>query len=124
MTITPDTQHTLRLTMVTVAVHLDVTRLDGGFHFTITNPEQTSTHVPDATALADWLEDEDTNHEGTRDYPGTMYPVNRLTVRKRFHSMTLEELVEVSVISSGHGAGGMIILNYPQTRELAAFLQS
>lgn len=124
MTITPEST-SLHLTMTTVAVSLEVSRFSGGgFHFTIRNPLAIATYVADATEITAWLEDEDLRHEGTRMFPDPATAHTVLHVRKRFHSMTLEELVEITVVNRGEQTGGMIILNYPQTRELAAFLQS
>lgn len=117
----------LILTMPTANISLRVGYTPSGSvsfsvrtHAAPTLPETNEVHLSAETAdeLAGWL-DTDEVHEGQREYP---LAAGTLTARKRMHSMTGEELVEIS-ISLGEGVGNMIVLTYPQTRALVAYLQ-
>ncbi len=117
----------LILTMAHVDVSLEVRVLPGrGYGIATLNPLPVATFLPTETAdaLATWLDDTDDPHTGVREYTHPTLPTRALNVRKRLHSLTGEELVEVMVVDRASSDGAVVILNYPQTRALVAFLQN
>jgi hypothetical protein len=69
----------------------------------------------DAKELTTWLADEDTAWSGAKSWTG---PKTKLTVRKRTHSMTVEDLVDVTITETRVGRGMTLVMTYPQTAEL------
>lgn len=125
----------LILVMPTANIHLKVLKSStGGFTLTIHAPaalDDTLTvhtpavvgaHLEDASALAEWLDLDQGMRDGRREYPARTNTT--VTAYKRIHTMTGEELVEIYVYHGDTGVGAMIVLDYPQTRALVAYLQN